>query len=53
MRKVGSSESQRLLLVLIVVGGVLILSGCASAMCKEGPQPLTAKWTEMKLPTVA
>jgi hypothetical protein len=52
MRRVKKSEPQRLLLVLIVLGGVVILSGCASAVCEKGPQPLSGKWAEMKLPTV-
>ena len=42
----------RLLLVLIVASGLLILSGCASGVCKNGPQPLTAHWVEKKLPVV-
>lgn len=46
------SENQRVLLVLIVIGGALILSGCASGVCKNGPQPLTANWVEKKLPVV-
>lgn len=46
------SEYQRLLLVLIFAGGLLIFSGCASGMCKNGPQPLTANWAEKKLPAV-
>ncbi len=43
---------QRLLLVLIVGVGLAVLSGCSSAVCKKGTQPLTAKWVETKLPTV-
>ena len=43
---------QRLLLVLIAAGGLAILSGCSSAMCKKGLQPLTSNWAEKKLPVV-
>ena len=43
---------QQLLLVLIVAGGLAILSGCSSAMCKKGLQPLTSNWAEKKLPVV-
>lgn len=46
------SEYQRLLVVLITAGGLLILSGCASAVCKKGPQALTPNWIEKKLPVV-
>jgi hypothetical protein len=44
-------KSQRFLLVLIA-GGLAMLSGCSSAVCKNGAQPLTANWVEKKLPTV-
>jgi len=43
---------QRLLLVLIVAGGLAVLSGCTSGMCKKGLQPLTGNWVEKKLPVV-
>src|SRR5688500_6084358 len=42
----------RLLLVLTVAGGLLILSGCASGACKNGPQTLAANWVEKKLPVI-
>lgn len=44
-------KSQRLLLVLIA-GGLAILSGCSSTVCKKGTQPLTGTWVEKKLPAV-
>jgi len=45
-------KHKRLLVASIVAGGLLILSGCSSAVCKKGAQPLTANWVEKKLPTV-
>lgn len=45
-------KCERLLLALIVAASLLILAGCSNAMCKKGPQPLTAKWVEKKLPAV-
>ena len=43
---------KRLLSVLIIAGGLAFLSGCSSAVCKKGPQRLTANWVEKKLPAV-
>lgn len=43
---------ERLLLAFLVAGGLTILSGCASGVCKKGPQPLTANWVEKNLPVV-
>jgi len=49
--KMKSLKYQGLLLVLIA-GGLLILSGCESGVCKEGAKPLTGNWVEKKLPVV-
>jgi len=43
---------RQLLLVSILTGGLLILAGCSSSVCKKGAQPLTANWVEKKLPVV-
>jgi len=43
---------RRLLSALIVAGGLLLLSGCESGVCKNGAQPLTGNWVEKKLPVV-
>jgi hypothetical protein len=42
----------QLLPVLILIGGILILSGCTDSIgvCKEGKQQLPAKWVEAKFP---
>ena len=44
-------KSKRLLLVLIATG-LAVLSGCSSAVCDKGKQPLTANWAEKQLPVV-
>ena len=46
------SKYLRLLSALIVAGGLAILSGCESGVCKNGAQPLTGNWVEKKLPVV-
>ena len=43
---------ERLLLALLVAGGLTILSGCESGVCKNGSQPLTGAWVEKKLPVI-